>query len=236
MVIWPLNNNGEVVVQTIVDPLTPIWFVIVSGVMSASRWDINRASVMEKWPGVSYNPSRGCGGVSVNWDGAVNRGYPQFTQNLPNLAKMTNSPPEEDGRCESLTHFTPSSSKKGASCDGNKNGNKLSHCANYWPLIGKLRRTDSSTASFSVDIQPLDLCHLRLNIQLNPHVGSGGGADKYVQVQKIYGTGGGKIYSGVPIPLVNVALISMVSSDRQIIILGKQGASSKHPCPFCNSA
>ena len=135
MVIWPLNNNGEVVVQTIVDPLTPIWFVIVSGVMSASRWDINRASVMEKWSGVSYNPSRGCGGVSVNWDGAVNRGYPQFTQNLPNLAKMTNSPPEEDGRCESLTHFTPSSSKKGASCDGNKNGNKLSHCANYWPLL-----------------------------------------------------------------------------------------------------
>ena len=30
--------------------------------------------------------------------------------------------------------------------------------------------------------------------------------------------------------------MKLVSSDRQIITLGKQGASSAHPCPFCNLA
>ena len=45
---------------------------------------------MEKWLLQVLQPERGWRGVSVNWDGAVNRGYPQFNQNLPNLAKMTN--------------------------------------------------------------------------------------------------------------------------------------------------
>ena len=105
----------------------------------------------------------------------VNRGYPQFNQNLPNLAKMTNPPPPR--RRREVWKFDPFYTfivHKVAGCDGNKNGNKLSHCVNYWPLIAKFRRTDSSAASFSIDIQPLDLFQLRLlKVQLNPYVESG---------------------------------------------------------------
>ena len=57
MVIWLLNNNGEVGGAWKLLILTPIWFVIVSRVMSGSRWDINRQSVWWKNGFYrSYNP------------------------------------------------------------------------------------------------------------------------------------------------------------------------------------
>ena len=98
--------------------------------------------------------TQGWRGVSVNWDGAVNRGYPQFNQNLPNLAKMTNWRRGEVWKFDPFYTFIE---QGGAGCDGTKNGNELSDCVNYWPLMARFRRAASSAASFSVDIRPLGL-------------------------------------------------------------------------------
>ena len=76
---------------------------------------------MEKWSeSVSVlQPKRG---QCVNWDGAVNRGYPQFTPEIsPNLAKMTNFPPRRRWEVWKFDPFYTFISK-GASSDGNKNG------------------------------------------------------------------------------------------------------------------
>ena len=90
MVIWPLNNNREHLIRKLLIP-APIWFVIVSRVMSASRCDINRPKCDgKKMVRRVLQPEGTEGSVLIE---TVNRGYPQFNQNLPNLAKMTNPPP-----------------------------------------------------------------------------------------------------------------------------------------------
>ena len=86
-VIWPLNNNREHLIRKLLI-LAPIWFVIVSRVMSASRSDINRPKCDGKK--MVLQPEGTEGSVLIE---TVNRGYHQFNQNLPNLAKMTDPPP-----------------------------------------------------------------------------------------------------------------------------------------------
>ena len=56
--------------------------------MSASRSDINRPKCDGKK--MVLQPEGTEGSVLIE---TVNRGYPQFNQNLPNLAKMTDPPP-----------------------------------------------------------------------------------------------------------------------------------------------
>ena len=88
MLITPLNNdNRKGVPMHMTRKLLFNPSCNCPWVMSASRWDINQESSMEKLS-VSYN-LRVLRGVSVNWDNGCKSRLPH---NFPNLAGMTNTP------------------------------------------------------------------------------------------------------------------------------------------------